>query len=215
MLKQVFHSLPISAQNTFRDIFGKKVRRSVVAKWNKNNNPVPAPHYVKQDILDQYGKKHSCTTFVESGTYLGDMIEAQRNDFKKLYSIELDHSLHMKAVARFKPFKHITILKGDSGDVLFDLLPALTEKSLFWLDGHYSGGITATADLECPIYKELDAIFNNNSHRHVILIDDARCFNGTHDYPTMQEMHSYLASKDSTYSLTVDADIIRIEPNRY
>lgn len=213
MIKKIFHSLPLSIQNSLRDTFGKKVRKKVVSQWQKNNCPVPAPHYVKQDIIDQYGKKYSCKALVETGTYLGDMIEAQRNDFNQLYSVELNEALHADAVNRFKNFPHITILKGDSGEVLFNLVPKLTHKTLFWLDGHYSGGITSSGDVECPIYKELDAIFNNNSLEHIILIDDARCFNGTHDYPTMLELEKYVADKNAAYKIKVDADIIRITIN--
>lgn len=213
MIKKLFHLLPLSIQNSFRDTFGKKVRQKVVAQWVKNNSPVPAPHYVKQDIIDQYGKKYACPILVETGTYLGDMIEAQRNDFKQLYSVELNETLHTNAVSRFKNFPHISILKGDSGKVLFELVPKLNGKTLFWLDGHYSGGVTSSGEIECPIYKELDAIFNHNNYQHIILIDDARCFDGTHDYPTMQELERYVANRNAAYKITVAADIIRITIN--
>jgi len=90
-----------------------------------------------------------------------------------------------------KNFKHINILKGDSGKILNEIMPKINEPALIWLDGHYSGGITGKSDINCPIYSELGAIFSTPND-NVILIDDANCFDGTNDYPTYENLEKFL-----------------------
>lgn len=119
------------------------------------------------------------------------MVWAQRKNFRKNYSIELSEPLYIKAKKRFKRYSHINILQGDSGKVLHTMLDKMTEKSIFWLDGHYSSGITAKGDKECPIYEELSAIFKSEKN-HILLIDDARCFTGQGDYPSIEELSGFI-----------------------
>ena len=53
---------------------------------------------------------------------------------------------------------HVTIFQGDSATVLPKLLATIQEPCLFWLDGHYSGGITALGKSITPILDELQTI---------------------------------------------------------
>ena len=180
--------------------------------WEKNGRPSPPPHIVKQMAIEEYQEKFNTKTLVETGTYLGDMVEAQRNRFEKIYSVELSKKLFQRAVKRFKPYSHISILNGDSGIVLNKLLPGIDTPALFWLDGHYSEGITAKGAKECPVSEELQAILKSELP-HIILIDDARLFNGTHDYPTLDEINQLYKKSSKDYSLTVKDDIIRLIPD--
>ena len=183
-----------------------------LAEWEKNGRPSPPPHIVKQMAIDEHQKKFDLKVLVETGTYLGDMVEAQRNHFEKIYSIELSKKLFRRANKRFKLFPQITILNGDSGIVLNKLLPGIDMPALFWLDGHYSGGITAKGAKECPVPEELEAILKSDFY-HIILIDDARLFNGTHDYPTLDQVKQICEKSGRNYSLTVKDDIIRLIPD--
>ena len=85
---------------------------------------------------------------VETGTYYGDMIYAQLDNFSRIYSIELSERLYRKAKRRFKKNESVTLLHGDSSEVLHEIVPKFKEPVLFWLDGHYSGGITAQGKLD-------------------------------------------------------------------
>ncbi|GHU83037.1 hypothetical protein FACS189415_4560 [Bacteroidia bacterium] len=170
---------------------------------------MPLFHLLKEWTFEQYSEVYQCRVFVEIGTFMGDMVYAEQRRFKQIYSIELDEALHEKAVKRFKGKSHIHILQGDSGKVLKDIVPRLKEKAIFWLDGHYSGGITAKADKECPIIEELDAILKSD-YQHVILIDDAICFNGTHDYPTIPDLTANVHRLNPQYKVQVYNDIIRL-----
>jgi hypothetical protein len=198
----------------FKNLFKKSTKinhQEQLDEWEKNGKPSPPPHIVKQMAIDEYQKKFNTKILVETGTYLGEMVEAQRDHFEKIYSIELSKKLFLKAVKRFKPYPHINILNGDSGIVLNKLLSEIDTPALFWLDGHYSEGITAKGAKECPVAEELEAILKRDMP-HIILIDDARLFNGTHDYPTLDEIKQLYKKSSRDYLLTVKDDIIRLIP---
>jgi hypothetical protein len=177
--------------------------------WQKRGCPVPPPHIVKQNIVQEYQQKYGYKVFVETGTNMGDMVEAQKSRFNKIISIELGFDLFQKAKKKFINDKNIHVLLGDSGNVLPKILKDIDEPAVFWLDGHYSGGITVKGDKECPILEELDAIFKSKKFNHVLLIDDARCFNGQNDYPTLKTLIEYIKRKDEKYQIEIKHDIIR------
>lgn len=105
----------------------------------------------------------------------------------------------------------MTLHHGDSACVLPELVRNLDHPVLFWLDGHYSGGTTAKGMMDSPISEELAAILGSPLKTHVILIDDARCFDGTHGYPYLDQLLEQVrASTD--YQIEVSTDIIRLTP---
>lgn len=190
-----------------KQFFGKKD--------NKTNQEIlpdgSISHIQKQNIIVEYKNRFGLSILVETGTYLGEMVEAQKNNFVKTYSIELSKKLYKKAKKKFLSEKNIVLLQGDSGKRLSEIVAVLREPALFWLDGHYSGGITALGDKECPVREELASIFTSE-HNHIILIDDASMFNGTHDYPTIEEIKNIITQHNKNYSVEVKDDIIRLTP---
>lgn len=179
-------------------------------RWRIEGKPVPPPHFIKQRIIKDYAKKSAIEIFVETGTYTGSTTMSVKNIFSKIYSIELDEALFNKARAKFAIYPHIHIFQGDSSKVLPSVLSTIEKPALFWLDGHYSEGITAKGDLNTPILKELELILNHKIKYHVILIDDARCFVGKDDYPTILELESFIKTINPKLSFSVRNDIIRI-----
>ena len=138
------------------------------------------------------------------------MVEKLKRYFRQVYTIELSDDLYHKAVERFKGDAQVEVIHGDSSLELQHLLPSIQEPALFWLDAHYSRGFTARGDAYTPIKMELDLILQHPIKNHIILVDDARCFNGTEDYPTLEWVED-LFSK-SSYSVKVEDDIIHIMP---
>jgi hypothetical protein len=181
-----------------------------VRNWNKKGNPIPVPDIIKQKTVKEYAKIFSVETCVETGTYLGDMVDAVRETFSKIYSIELDKNLYEQAKKKFSRHHNISIFHGDSSKVLPVILADISEPCLFWLDGHYSGGITAKGDFNTPIMKELNCILEHFIEEHVILIDDAREFNGYNDYPTLEELKKRIFNKYPDWEFYIKDDIIRI-----
>lgn len=187
-------------------------QRAARARWEESGRPVPPPGSRKQEIIRSYGKSAGIRVLVETGTYFGDTLFALRDDFDRLVSIELDEALYQAALRRFRPYPQIENLQGDSGVRLPEVLEGLRERALFWLDGHFSGGITATADEETPINRELDAILRHPIPDHLVLIDDARCFGRDPDYPTIEKLREFLQRTSPGRKMTIEEDIIRILP---
>jgi len=211
ILKKIFSKSFITKLKIYKERFYFEIipNRWVFSNWEKKGRPVPPPHYIKQLVILEHKKKFSINILVETGTYMGDMVHAMEKKFEKIYSIELGHDLWTAAVDRFKNKKHITILLGDSGKVLHDIIPEIKKRAIFWLDGHYSAGITAKGEKNCPIFEELDAIFSS-SLNHILLIDDARCFDGTGDYPTIEELSKYILSRKGNSKININDDVIRV-----
>lgn len=184
---------------------------AIIAAWEQSGKPAPSPGVRKQQIVREYQAKYQLHTLVETGTFLGDMIAAQLPNFTRLISIELSERLYRDARKRFKNDAKVELYQGDSGKVLPRILPTIQEKALFWLDGHYSAGITALGDKYSPIVEELEAIFQYNIG-HILLIDDARCFTGEEGYPTLAGLEQLIKSKHPAYSMTVADDVIRVTP---
>jgi hypothetical protein len=187
-------------------------QKKKLRQWEKNGKKLPLPHIAKQLIINDYQKKHNVSIFVETGTYMGDMVKAQLKNFKIIYSIELGKDLWEKANKRFENNNNVNILLGDSGKVFIELLPKINQKAIFWLDGHYSAGITAKGEKECPIYEELNEIFKSKIN-HILLIDDARLFIGENDYPSIEELTNYILANHSNSNIEIKDDIIRVELN--
>ena len=182
-----------------------------IESWKRMGKPVPPPHIVKQRTLKEYARRFSIRTFIETGTYYGDMVDACKGSFCRMFSVELDKDLCGRAKARFSGFDHISIVHGDSAQVLGQILATVEEPCLFWLDAHYSAGNTARGDLNTPVKHELEHIFGSScAERHVILIDDARCFTGQDDYPTVEELRDFVLGTHPTWVFKVENDIIRI-----
>lgn len=182
-------------------------------KWILCGRPVPPPHSAKQRAIRHYGALYGLSTLVETGTYKGDMVAAQIRNFDRIYSIELSKELADKAVRRFAAYPQVTIMQGDSGKVLHEIVPRLDGPALFWLDGHYFGGLSVRGETDCPIFEELEAVFSS-PYAHVLLIDDARCFTGTGkwvEYPTLEKLQQFILSRRPGSRIEVRDDLIRVE----
>ena len=174
----------------------------------------PLPYEIKHLIIMTYAQIYNLRILVETGTYLGDTVFALRNEFSEIYSIEIDQNLFTNAEQRFHKYNHIKILHGDSGETLSQILNKLTEPCLFWLDGHYSSGITGKGKKNTPIIEELTCISTHSIQKHVILIDDARLFTGLDDYPTLSQLKHQINIVQPKYHVDVYHDIIRIYPSK-
>jgi hypothetical protein len=187
--------------------------RKALRSWEKIGRSSPPPHVVKEHLIRDYAGTFNTGILIETGTYLGDMVYAMRKSFSKILSFELDQSLYEQARRRFAADRHIEIIHGDSGQLLPQYLTNINERCLFWLDGHYSGGITARGELDTPIKRELEHIFAHAISDHVILIDDARCFTGQNDYPTLDELRELVSERTQGWQFSVEDDVVRIHPD--
>jgi hypothetical protein len=211
MLKRFFI---VNIFHAFRDKI--KYRKAILRynQWIKKNKPCPPPSIYKQGMILDYAKKYNINILVETGTYRGDMLQATKGYFDKLYSIELSKKLYNAAKNRFSYDSKIKLIQGDSGAKIREVLKLLKAPAIFWLDGHYSSGDTEIGVKRTPILDELDHIFNYNQYDHIILIDDARVFGSEKDYPTVDQLVSFIKSDKKKYIIEIQYDCIRLIPKK-
>lgn len=173
-----------------------------------NNLFVALPTATKRRFLDNAQSALRYPTFVETGTFHGDMSLYASSLFPRVHTIELSPELARRAKERFASIPNITVHQGDSGAILQDLLPAISTPCMFWLDGHYSGGITAKGHTDTPIIAELQAISKHGVRPHAVLIDDARVFGTDDAYPCLAEVMECLWDIDPNFRVGVSSDII-------
>ena len=192
-------------------IYSRKIERA----WVQSGRRGAPPPRIKHEILRGYLRDCGLRVFVETGTYRGGTVEAVRRDVEKVYSIELSVPLCQAARRRFKSAKNVELIQGDSGVALEAVVGKIQEPALFWLDGHYSGGVTAKGERETPVLEELRHIFAR-SNRSVILIDDADCFDGNAEnaYPSLEELMAFVKSNCRDADVSVADNIIRIVPSK-
>ncbi len=174
------------------------------AWWRMLGRPRPrVPHLVKQRTVTEFAQNFKLQVLVETGTNLGNMVGVQKDRFREIYSIELDEWLVARAKRKFADRPNIHLYQGDSGTVLPTIVPLLQERCLFWLDAHWG-------DEAAPIKQELECIYRHPIRDHVLLIDDARWFDGRGDYLSIEDLRQHAAREYPGSVLEVQDDIIRI-----
>jgi len=133
--------------------------------------------------------------FVETGTFLGGTTWSFRKKFSRIYTVEIEPGLATLARERFKKYPSVTLVEGDSAMKLPEICRKLDGPSLFYLDGHYSGGFTGRGDKDSPIIEELNAILTNTNYPFKIVIDDARLFGIDPSYPSIADIERLLSTK--------------------
>jgi hypothetical protein len=139
--------------------------------------------------------------------------------FDAVVSIELSEELYAEARAALANEPSITLLRGDSRALLPDVVdPSLA--TLFFLDGHWSGGPTAGEEVECPVLGELQALAGGNAD-DCLFIDDARLFAAAppppHDpakWPTLLEILDAIRMVMPKHHITLLDDLIIAVPQR-
>jgi hypothetical protein len=159
---------------------------------------VPAPPSAKAAAIRWHAEHYGVRFFVETGTYMGDTVAAVSPLFDRCWTIEFSNELHRRARDRFAG-SNVECLNGDSGIVIRQILQVLPGQTLFWLDAHASGGVTADAGYD-PLVAELTSIFDR-PETHVVLVDDAS---------NRLEVVRRLAGE--RYSCSLRNEIIRVVP---
>lgn len=132
--------------------------------------------------------------------------------FEQILSIELSKELYDLNVKKFKGFQNISLFFGNSGEVLKEIVPKLSSPTLFWLDAHFSEGITAGENQEVPIFNELETI-SRAKVNFSILIDDIASFTGTDGYPTIEKLEEEANKLFKGYTMFTKNNIFFILPS--
>ena len=204
MKGSVFSLLPLWAIESMRSI------RSIV-DWVQRGCIGHAPQFVKQRVLMKYCVPGA--PWVETGTYLGTTTKFLAARSPLVHSIEPASTLYHGAARRFRG-RNVVLHHGTSEDILPKLLPELLGAVNFWLDGHYSAGLTYKSDKESPLLDELAAIRANLPRLDdvAIFIDDIRCCAPMHaheregGYPGLDDLVSW--ARDNEFGWRIEQDIM-------
>jgi hypothetical protein len=189
---------------------------AVLEWWDTGCDP-PPPNARKRQLLHETLSFHQLRVAIETGTFLGDTTAFLADRCDRVITIELDPWLASRARERFRDRPNVTVLEGDSGELLEGVLAAVYEPALFWLDGHFSGmheGVqTARGKTDTPLHSELETIVAwPQAPASSILIDDARML-GLPDYPTLDEIRG-LVRRLGDPSVAIACDAVVIQPYR-
>lgn len=216
ILKSIFKFIPImiAAQMQLISLSKNHGINQVgrLNNWFKLNFSSPAPNIVKWNVMERWGGH---VAWIETGTYLGETTTQLSKNCILVISIEPEKSLFKNAEHKFRNTKNIVLLNGTSESKLREAINMAKMKKLFdvsfWLDGHFSEGLTYLGESECPVLFELTVIADEfkGNFPITILIDDIRNFSPTNQiirgYPSLTYLVEY-ANKNNLF-WTIEHDI--------
>ena len=184
----------------------------MIKRWGKKNFLEHSPQMIKEFVFEKYGIDNA--PWVETGTFHGKTTNFLKERYPHVYTIEPEIKLYKDALKRFIG-KNVTLYNDVSENVFPNLLKKLSGDVNFWLDGHYSEGITFKGDKDCPVEDELNIIEANlnNFNKITILIDDVRCFlpeNSEYlDYPSIDYLVDWARRFNMSWRIEHDIFIMQ------
>jgi hypothetical protein len=166
------------------------------------------PHsYTKFRAIKSLAQKTDAEVLIETGTYLGVTTNRCAPFFKKVYTIELNQELAEKAKNFLSKRDNVDVVQGDALQILPTILQKETVKnSLIFLDGHFSGGITACGELPEPAIEELKLISKYKDRVNAVIIDDFRLFGQEDGFPNKSTLFETLENYLNEFEVTVHLD---------
>jgi hypothetical protein len=198
-----------------------QLHADTLLEWQFNGSVGPMPHALKMLHVIYYVRRTGAKTLVETGTLRGETAEAVARACPDVQVITIENSreCYDQSMERLKAYPNVRQILADSSEIMASLLPTLRTPVVFWLDAHYSGGITVRNNdgKTTAVNGELNALINAWRPDYTILIDDARHFGApTHGhYPHIDNLEAMAKEKFPGTAFSVHNDIIRIIPERY
>jgi hypothetical protein len=173
------------------------------------------PHsYLKYLTLRSLARRTGARTMVETGTFLGVTAARCAGVFERVVTIELDADLAGRAAQFLARYPNVKVLHGDA----VALLPAVfadgaCADAVVFLDGHFSGGITAQGSVPEPAILELDILARHADRICGIVIDDFRLFGQEPGFPKKSELILAIERLFASprFDLKIHADQVIIE----
>lgn len=154
---------------------------------------------------------------VETGTFQGVTARSLADIFMDVVTIELSPELQAAAAQGLSDLPNVRSVQGHSAVLLREVAHAVTP-TLYFLDGHWSGGDTAGVEDECPVLDEIAAIGTGHPH-DCLIVDDARLFTSSpppphraEQWPSLLQVFDALRALHPTHLITVLGDQIIAVP---
>ena len=171
------------------------------------------------DLVAFLQRTFNIACFFETGTLLGQTTAWAAERFPHVITVERAPEYFEVAKARFTGDPRIRTLFGDSRDHMKQCVAFGLPTTLFWLDAHWSGDVTAGEDDECPLLDEI-AVIADALDQHFVLIDDARLFlapppppHKADHWPSLCETLDALRTRHRPYVVVHD-DVLIAVPER-
>jgi hypothetical protein len=170
--------------------------------------------YFPKEMAVKLAEIAKADIFIETGTYEGGTTKWASTRFKEVHTIELSEILYNQVKDELSSKGNITPHLGDSRNILPKILEGINGNIIFWLDGHYSAGVTAGKEDPCPLLKELEVILKRDND-DIILIDDARCLVDGEGWPSVFELYKKMqtSARGNKYMIICD-DNVYIIPDK-
>jgi hypothetical protein len=156
---------------------------------------------------------------VETGTYHGVTARILGGIFDQVVTVELSATLAASAADGLADTPNVRVVNGDSRTELGSLADPEVP-TMYFLDGHWSGGPTAGADAECPVLEEIDALSSGHPN-DCVFVDDARLFaaappppHKAEHWPTLMEVLDALRRVRPGHHLTLLEDQVIAVPGQ-
>jgi len=171
------------------------------------------PHsYSKVRQIRALAHKTNSRVFIEAGTFLGNTAMRCSRNFERVITMELDPSLFRQAKVYLSRRRNVLCLEGDA----LKLFPSVLEMAdvgdaLVFLDGHFSGGVTAHGELAEPACEEIAVLAGYRAKINAMIIDDFRCFGRDKGWPrrsTLLETIEDSFGDDFDYTIHLDQVLI-------
>ena len=132
----------------------------------------PPPSIIKHKILLRHGIKFA--NWIETGTFIGETTKFLSKNYPRVHTIEASNECIQIAKRYVGRKSNITFYQGTSEDLFESILQKQTGCINFWLDAHFSSGITYEGSNLSSIISELLSISKNiNKFDQIaVFIDD-------------------------------------------
>lgn len=202
----------------YEDIFWHHIAITLIAITPINTDMGIVRLGPPTELILQLKTVYPTSTFIETGTYMGNTAYWASQFFDQVITIEFSQPIYQSVCAKYADIKHIQFIYGDSRTVLREWVPQLQQAAVFWLDAHWSGGATYGATDECPLLEEI-ALINQSAWEHCILIDDARLFiapppmeHDSDQWPDINEVIQILNAANYKRYIAIVEDVIIAVP---
>ena len=179
---------------------------------NAARGRVRNPHsLMKLALLNELRERSHSTELIEVGTFLGVTAARSAKHFEKVFTIELSQELFEKAKSFLASYPNVTVLQGDGCDHIKKIFENKSVKcATIFLDGHFSGGITAHGEVPEPAIEELKLLSKFKDQIGAIMIDDFRSFGEEPGFPTKSELIDAVEKFFPGYQISIQFDQVLI-----
>jgi hypothetical protein len=150
----------------------------------------PPSDLAKRRYLLKLFRDRGHGVLVESGTYLGGTVEFFLPYADRIVSVEIEPRLFEEAVRRFANKPKVELRLGDARKLIPELAAELEEPALFWLDGHFTGGVnTMMGEQLEPAPGILEALASLElPEGTTVVVDDLRLFGRGDGFPALETL---------------------------